>query len=103
MGVRGEINAQIRLQFFGDINPFKDSSAGVQFYSSSSIPPNYTISSILGFVSAVDNEDDPEYVILKYVPYIQVLMYRSIGVIIFVRPGNPMKLVQLSCFDYLVI
>jgi hypothetical protein len=61
-GVRGELNAQVRLQFFGDINPFKDSSAGVQFYSGSNVPPNYQIVSVLGFVSALDNEDDPEYV-----------------------------------------
>jgi hypothetical protein len=27
-GIRGEINVQVKLQFFGDVNPFKDSSAG---------------------------------------------------------------------------
>ena len=61
MGVRGELNAQIKLQFFGDINPFKDSSAGVQFFSSNSIPVTHQIISVLGFVSSIDNEDDPEY------------------------------------------
>lgn len=61
LGVRGELNAQIKLQFFGDINPFKDSSAGVQFISSSAVPTTHQIVSVLGFVSAIDNEDDPEY------------------------------------------
>lgn len=62
LGVRGELNAQVKLQFFGDINPFKDSSAGVQFFTLNSIPATHQVVSILGFVSAVDNEDDPEYV-----------------------------------------
>lgn len=60
-GVRGELHATIKLQFFGDINPFKDSSAGVQFYSTTTLPPNYYISSVLGFVSALETEEDPEY------------------------------------------
>jgi hypothetical protein len=27
-GIRGEINVQVKLAYFGDNNPFKDSSAG---------------------------------------------------------------------------
>ncbi|KAI8824408.1 uncharacterized protein EV422DRAFT_519983 [Fimicolochytrium jonesii] len=60
-GVRGELNVQVRLQFFGDVNPFKDSSAGVQFYTSTALPSNLNVQSVLGFVSALENEDDPEY------------------------------------------
>ncbi|KAJ3174916.1 hypothetical protein HDU87_006582 [Geranomyces variabilis] len=60
-GARGELNVQVRLQFFGDVNPFKDSSAGVQFYTMTSLPPNMNVVGVLGFVSALDNEDDPEY------------------------------------------
>jgi hypothetical protein len=60
--VRGELNAQVKLQFFGDINPFKDSSAGVQFFTLNTVPSTHQIVSVLGFVSAIDNEDDPEYV-----------------------------------------
>ncbi|ORZ32638.1 C2 domain-containing protein [Catenaria anguillulae PL171] len=30
-GIRGEVYVTVRLQFFGNANPFKDSSAGVQF------------------------------------------------------------------------
>ncbi len=62
-GIRGELNLQVRLQFFGDMNPFKDSSAGVQFYSSETLPSHLKISAVLGFVSVLENEDDPEYVI----------------------------------------
>ncbi|KAI9208468.1 uncharacterized protein BJ171DRAFT_207984 [Polychytrium aggregatum] len=60
-GVRGELNAQIKLQFFGDINPFKDSSAGVQFFSIPSIPSPYQLVSVCGLVSAVITQNDPEY------------------------------------------
>jgi len=60
-GVRGELQVQVKLQFFGDINPFKDSSAGVQFFSMSRIPQFQNVSAILGFVEVLDNEDDPEY------------------------------------------
>ncbi|KAJ3090649.1 hypothetical protein HK102_003097 [Quaeritorhiza haematococci] len=60
-GVRGELNLQVKLQFFGDINPFKDSSAGVQFFTVTRLPPTYHVVSVLGFVGALDTEDDPEY------------------------------------------
>ncbi|KAI8930309.1 hypothetical protein BC831DRAFT_502422 [Entophlyctis helioformis] len=61
LGVRGEVNVQVKLHMFGDANPFKDSSAGVQFFTVSTLPPNYQIVSVLGFVSALDYQDDPEY------------------------------------------
>jgi hypothetical protein len=63
-GIRGELNAQIKLQFFGNMNPFKDSSAGVEFFSTPVVPHGYFVEKVLGFVTALDNEDDPEYVIL---------------------------------------
>jgi hypothetical protein len=63
-GIRGELNAQIKLQFFGNMNPFKDSSAGVQFFSTPVVPTGFFVEKILGFVSALDNEDDPEYVFI---------------------------------------
>jgi hypothetical protein len=44
---------------FGDINPFKDSSAGVQFYSIPTMPCSFGV--ILGFVYALEHHDDPEY------------------------------------------
>jgi hypothetical protein len=62
LGIRGELNAQIKLQFFGNKNPFKDSSAGVQFYTTPSIPFGFQTEHVFGFVSAITNQDDPEYV-----------------------------------------
>ncbi|KAG0065933.1 hypothetical protein BGZ89_007798 [Linnemannia elongata] len=60
-GVRGEVNVQVKLQFFGDVNPFKDSSAGIMFFSTTSLPAGYQIVAMHGFVDAIVNEDDPEY------------------------------------------
>ncbi|KAI1310514.1 hypothetical protein EDD11_003719 [Mortierella claussenii] len=60
-GVRGEVNVQVKLQFFGDVNPFKDSSAGIMFFSTTSLPTGYQIVAMHGFVDAIVNEDDPEY------------------------------------------
>lgn len=39
-GVRGSLNVIIKLLFIGNDNPFRDSSAGVQFFSSSSLSPS---------------------------------------------------------------
>ncbi|KAF9211856.1 hypothetical protein BGZ59_007512 [Podila verticillata] len=60
-GIRGEVNVQVKLQFFGDVNPFKDSSAGIMFFSTTSLPAGYQIVAMHGFVDAIVNEDDPEY------------------------------------------
>ncbi|ORX88915.1 hypothetical protein K493DRAFT_384143 [Basidiobolus meristosporus CBS 931.73] len=60
-GVRGEIYVQVKIQFFGDVNPFKDSSAGVQFFSVSTVTEKFPIVAMFGFVDALLCEDDPEY------------------------------------------
>jgi len=60
-GVRGELNVLVRLEYFGDRNPFKDSSAGVQFFSITSIPPGMQLISILDFVEELVLDSDPEY------------------------------------------
>jgi hypothetical protein len=39
-GVRGSLHVVIKLTFIGNDNPFRDSSAGVQFFSSSSLSPS---------------------------------------------------------------
>ncbi len=36
-GIRGSLEVAIKLQFIGNDNPFRDSSAGVQFFTSSSL------------------------------------------------------------------
>ncbi|RKP23918.1 hypothetical protein SYNPS1DRAFT_23997, partial [Syncephalis pseudoplumigaleata] len=61
-GMRGELHIQVRLQFFGDANPFNDSSAGVAFLSGTQLPPLGRSSAVtLGFVDAFESERDPEY------------------------------------------
>lgn len=60
-GIRGELNVQVKLQFFGDVNPFKDSSAGVQVFGSTSLPLGYRVEEMFGFVEVLLTEDDPEY------------------------------------------
>ncbi|KAJ1914117.1 hypothetical protein IWQ60_008936 [Tieghemiomyces parasiticus] len=61
LGIRGEIRVQVRLQFLGDTNPFKDSSAGVPLFSAPHIPEHWVIREVLGFVDALLVADDPEY------------------------------------------
>lgn len=38
-GIEGSLNVMIKLQFIDNDNPFQDSSAGVQFFSTSSLSP----------------------------------------------------------------
>ena len=60
-GIRGSLWVTISLQFLGNDNPFKDSSAGVQFFSASNLSPHcFIIQEILGFVEDLVVEDDQE-------------------------------------------
>lgn len=36
-GIRGEVNVAIKIEFFSDLNQFRQSSCGVQFYCSESL------------------------------------------------------------------
>ena len=62
-GVRGEIEIAIKLNFIGDVNPFRDSSAGVQLFPFSRLDPNsgYTVAHVFGFVEELVVADDPEF------------------------------------------
>lgn len=60
-GMKGTINISLKLQFIGNDNPFLDSSAGVQFFTASSLASNsFIIQDIIGFVEDLVVEDDPE-------------------------------------------
>ena len=59
-GIRGRLLVVIRLQFFGDVNPFKDSAAGVSIFGIS-IPHRHCVHGIHGFVEELHTSDDPEY------------------------------------------
>lgn len=62
-GVRGELGISVKLNFIGDTNPFRDSSAGVQLFPFSHLDPasGYTISHVFGFVEELVVADDPEF------------------------------------------
>jgi len=62
-GVRGELGLSVKLRFIGDVNPFRDSSAGVELFPFSTLDPaaGYTISHVFGFVEELLVADDPEY------------------------------------------
>lgn len=62
-GVRGELGLSVKLKFIGDVNPFRDSSAGVELFPFSTLDPaaGYTVSHVFGFVEELLVADDPEY------------------------------------------
>jgi hypothetical protein len=62
-GVRGELGLSVKLRFIGDVNPFRDSSAGVELFPFSTLDPaaGYTVSHVFGFVEELLVADDPEY------------------------------------------
>ena len=61
MGIRGSLHVTIKLQFIGNDNPFQDSSAGVQFFTASSLHPRaFIIQDVIGFVVDLVVDDDPE-------------------------------------------
>jgi len=60
-GIRGHINAVVKLEFVDNSSKFKDTSARVKFFSISGPILQYKIHALLGFVEELIVEDDPEY------------------------------------------
>lgn len=62
-GVRGELEVSIKVNFIGDTNPFRDSSAGVQLFPFSSFDVNsgYSIRHLFGFCEELVVAADPEF------------------------------------------
>lgn len=61
-GIRGFLHSIITVQFFGDLNPFKNSAAGVKLLSISDPSSfGYQIKAIQGFVEELIPANDPEY------------------------------------------
>jgi hypothetical protein len=60
-GVRGQLLVSVKLNFIGDVNPFRDSSAGVRLLPFSTIDPHseFTVKHIFGFVEELVVADDP--------------------------------------------
>ncbi|XP_057366320.1 C2 domain-containing protein 5-like isoform X1 [Daphnia carinata] len=60
-GMRGEVSVIVKVELFSDVNKFRQSSCGVQFFSTPSTPYGFKIQSIQGFVKELVVNDDPEY------------------------------------------
>jgi len=62
-GVRGELSLTVKLNFIGDVNPFRSSSAGVQLFPQSLLSPNtgMVVTHVLGFVEELTVAADPDY------------------------------------------
>jgi len=60
-GIRGEVSVIVKVELFSDVNKFRQSSCGVQFFSTSSTPCGFKIQTIQGFVKELVVNDDPEY------------------------------------------
>ncbi|XP_051512071.1 C2 domain-containing protein 5 isoform X1 [Myxocyprinus asiaticus] len=60
-GIRGEINVLVKVDFFNDLNRFRQSSCGVKFFCTTSIPRCYRAVMVHGFVEELVVNEDPEY------------------------------------------
>ncbi|XP_043372413.1 C2 domain-containing protein 5 isoform X9 [Dermochelys coriacea] len=60
-GIRGEINVVVKVDLFNDLNRFRQSSCGVKFFCTTSIPKCYRAVVIHGFVEELVVNEDPEY------------------------------------------
>ena len=60
-GIRGEVNIIVKVELFSDLNKFRQSSCGVQFFCCLEVPEGYKAQFIPGFVEELVVNDDPEY------------------------------------------
>jgi len=62
-GIKGELNLSVKLNFIGDENPFRDSSAGVQLLHISTLDSasGFAVTHVFGFVEELIAADDVEY------------------------------------------
>ncbi|XP_029697636.1 C2 domain-containing protein 5 isoform X2 [Takifugu rubripes] len=60
-GIRGEIHVLVKVELFNDLNRFRQSSCGVKFFCTTSIPKCYRAVMVHGFVEELVVNEDPEY------------------------------------------
>ncbi|XP_035257816.1 C2 domain-containing protein 5 isoform X5 [Anguilla anguilla] len=60
-GIRGEINVLVKVDLFNDLNRFRQSSCGVKFLCTTSVPRCYRAATVHGFVEELVVNEDPEY------------------------------------------
>eukprot|EP00794_Sanderia_malayensis_P010963 gene10963-12124_t len=60
-GIRGYVHLKIKVEFFVDTNKYRQTSCGIQFFSTPGIPSGYLAVAMQGFVDILIVNDDPEY------------------------------------------
>ena len=60
-GVRGSLRVSVKVEFFGNLNQFRDDSAGLLFFSSPAPLACYHVVRVLGFVDDLLTGVDPEH------------------------------------------
>ncbi|XP_078530214.1 C2 domain-containing protein 5 isoform X6 [Lissotriton helveticus] len=111
-GIRGEISVVVKVDLFNDLNRFRQSSCGVKFFCTTSIPKCYRAVTIHGFVEELVVNEDPEYQWIdrirtprasnearqRLISLMSGELQRKIGVKVLEMRGNAV-VGYLQCFD----
>ncbi|XP_077597608.1 C2 domain-containing protein 5 isoform X4 [Stigmatopora nigra] len=111
-GIRGEINVLIKVELFNDLNRFRQSSCGVKFFCTTSIPRYYRAVMVHGFVEELVVNEDPEYQWIdrirtprasnearqRLISLMSGELQRKIGLKVLEMSGNAV-VGYLQCFD----
>ncbi|XP_041965349.1 C2 domain-containing protein 5 isoform X3 [Alosa alosa] len=111
-GIRGEINVLVKVDLFNDLNRFRQSSCGVKFFCTTSIPRCYRAVMVHGFVEELVVNEDPEYQWIdrirtprasnearqRLISLMSGELQRKIGLKILEMGGNAV-VGYLQCFD----
>lgn len=111
-GIRGEISIVVKVDLFNDLNRFRQSSCGVKFFCTTSIPKCYRAVTIHGFVEELVVNEDPEYQWIdrirtprasnearqRLISLMSGELQRKIGVKVLEMRGNAV-VGYLQCFD----
>ncbi|XP_073477548.1 C2 domain-containing protein 5 isoform X11 [Aquarana catesbeiana] len=111
-GIRGEISVVVKVDLFNDLNRFRQSSCGVKFFCTTSIPKSYRAVVIHGFVEELVVNEDPEYQWIdrirtprasnearqRLISLMSGELQRKIGVKVLEMRGNAV-VGYLQCFD----
>ncbi|KAJ1164883.1 hypothetical protein NDU88_005316 [Pleurodeles waltl] len=111
-GIRGEISVVVKVDLFNDLNRFRQSSCGVKFFCTTSIPKCYRAVTIHGFIEELVVNEDPEYQWIdrirtprasnearqRLISLMSGELQRKIGVKVLEMRGNAV-VGYLQCFD----
>ncbi|EDQ92905.1 uncharacterized protein MONBRDRAFT_22140 [Monosiga brevicollis MX1] len=60
-GIRGSLSLTVKRELFRDHHKFRDTSVGVQFFTTMDVPSCYRLLAVHGFVEELMVNDDPEF------------------------------------------